>query len=302
MPYWQTAAKAPKLANKKPPRLNFVRSFECSARHLSFTRAAEELACTQAAVSMHVRSLEKHLGVDLFVRYPRSLKLTEAGEAYLPTLRQALLMIDAATEAVQINRRYKTVTIAAPISLAENWLSLRIATFRRDHPDIDVILHGTIWDEDGGPDSNIVIFMGRSSDEPHHARLLMRENLALLCTPELARAIEAPIDITALPKIVVLGRQEYWMDFARALQLPRLDMTGAIRTNGSNIALEMAAHGAGTTVLPIDLAQTYKDRGLLVEPFDQRPPSSWNYYIRESSTNSLAASQKLHAWLLENAG
>lgn len=287
---------------KKPPPLNFVRSYECSARHLSFTKAAEELGCTQAAVSMHIRSLEKHLGVDLFVRYSRSLKLTEAGEAYLPTLRQALLMIDAATKSVQIDRQYKTVKIAAPMSLAENWVSPQIAGFRQMHPDIDVILQGTVWDQAGDPDTNIVIFMGRTAEEPQHARLLMRERLALLCTPDLADKMTEPDALADLPKIVVSGRQEYWTEFARALDLHSLDLSGAIKTNASNIALELASHGAGIAVLPIDLTRTYKDRGLLVEPFDYRPPSPWNYYIRNSRTDFLAASQKLYDWLLSQAG
>src|SRR5512136_271357 len=69
---------------KPPPPLNHIRSFECSARHLSFTLAANELGYTQAAVSNHVRALEHYLGRKLFIRYPRSLKLTEMGEAFLP--------------------------------------------------------------------------------------------------------------------------------------------------------------------------------------------------------------------------
>lgn len=290
------------MPSKKPPPLNFVRSYECSARHLSFTRAADELGLTQAAVSMHIRSLEKHLGVELFIRYPRSLKLTEAGEAYLPTLRQALLMIDSATNSVRIDRQYKTVKIAAPMSLAENWVSRQVAGFCTAHPDIDVILQGTVWDHAGDPDTNIIIFMNRTAEEPQNARLLMRENLALLCTPDLASRLEQPADLGALPKIVVSGRQEYWTEFARALDLHSLDLSGAIRTNASNIALELASHGAGVAVLPIDLAQTYEDRGLLVEPFDHRPPSPWNYYIRDSQNHFLAASQKLYDWLLLQAG
>lgn len=289
------------MPSKTPPPLNFVRSFECSARRLSFTKAAEELGLTQAAVSMHIRSLEKHLGVDLFVRFARSLKLTEAGEAYLPTLRQALLMIDAATETVQINRQYKTVTVAAPMSLAENWVSRQIAEFRIAHPDIDIILQGTVWGKADDPDTNIYIFMCRTSDKPENGRLLMRERLALLCTPEMAKALKAPNDLSALPKILVSGRQEYWTDFARALTLSNLELAGAIRTNASNIALELAANGSGATVLPIDLAQTYKDRGLLVEPFDTRPSSPWNYYIRGSNTDFLAASQKVYNWLVAKA-
>jgi len=284
---------------KRAPHLTFIRSFECAARHLSFTRAAQELGCTQAAVSMHVRSLEKLLGIDLFFRFPRSLKLTDAGEAYLPSLRQALLMIDAATQTVQISRTYKTVILSAPISFAENWLAARIAAFQARRPDIDIVIKGKVWSEpaeDG--DTNVHIDMCRHDTAPADARLLRRGELALLCTPERMDEINTPADVGGLKKIVVLGRQDYWLDYAAALQLPKLDMRHAIRTNASNIALELVAHGEGVTVLPVDLARTYLDRNLLAVPLQHRAPSAWGYYIRESKTNYLAASQAVVRWLL----
>ena len=85
---------------RPPPPLHLIRSFEAAARHLSFTRAAEELGYTQAAISTHIRALEKHVGRQLFIRRARSLVLTEIGEAFLPTLRQALDQIDRATDGV----------------------------------------------------------------------------------------------------------------------------------------------------------------------------------------------------------
>jgi LysR family transcriptional regulator, glycine cleavage system transcriptional activator len=132
---------------KPPPPLNYIRSFECSARHLSFTLAANELGYTQAAVSNHVRGLEHYLGRQLFIRYPRSLKLTEMGEAFLPTLRQALDLIDHATEAIVTSARNKTVVISCPMSLAENWIAGCMAAFRNQHPEIQIVLHGTIWED-----------------------------------------------------------------------------------------------------------------------------------------------------------
>src|SRR5215470_16197412 len=97
--------------HRPPPPLNFIRAFECAARHLSFTRAAEELGYTQAAISMQVRALEKYLGRALFVRSARSLELTEMGEAFLPTLRQALSQIDSATEAIVTSSRDQGVIL-----------------------------------------------------------------------------------------------------------------------------------------------------------------------------------------------
>lgn len=287
---------------KKPPPLNFVRSFEAAARHLSFTKAATELGCTQAAISMHIRSLERLLGVTLFERFARSLALTEAGEAYLPTLRQALLMIDAATETVQVGARARTVHLTAPMSFAENWLSPRLAAFGAAHPDVQLVVHGTIW-ETQDADSDLMVIMRRNVEAPEAAQLLRRESLALLCAPQLGGALRTPKDIAAAPKVVVAGRQEYWTEYAAAHGLTNEDLrlSGCARVNASNIALEMASHGAGLVVLPSDLAEVYLQRGLLVEPFEERPASPWGYYLKTIPAAAPAPVRRLADFLLSDA-
>src|ERR1700736_995427 len=85
------------MSHRLPP-LNGLRSFEATARHLSFTRAADELGVTPGAVSQQVKSLERALGIALFRRLPRSLVLTREGEAYLPAIEQAFDIISRATE------------------------------------------------------------------------------------------------------------------------------------------------------------------------------------------------------------
>src|SRR6187551_1736650 len=87
-----------KMSHRLPP-LNGLRAFEAAARHLSFTRAADELSVTPGAVSQQVKSLETALGTSLFRRLPRSLILTEDGEAYLPAITSAFDIISRATEA-----------------------------------------------------------------------------------------------------------------------------------------------------------------------------------------------------------
>ena len=93
----ETASGRKKMSHRLPP-LNGLRSFETAARHLSFTRAADELGVTPGAVSQQVKSLERALGVTLFRRLPRSLVLTDAGEAYLPAIASAFEIISKATE------------------------------------------------------------------------------------------------------------------------------------------------------------------------------------------------------------
>ncbi len=289
------------MLSRPPPPLNYVRSFECSARHLSFTKAAEELGYTQAAISVHIRSLERYLGAKLFHRYPRSLALTETGEAFLPTLRQALQMIDNATETVVFGNKRNTVTISCPMSLAENWLAHQMAGFRAEHPEVELVIYGTIWDATAVPAADLVISMHRDEDAPPGAFRILRERLSLLAAPEWANKVRDLSEVPDHPMVVVLGRQEYWTAFSEALGGLDLDMSRSIRTNATNIALEIAASGAGITASPRDLARTYLDRGVLVELFDFMPESPWSYFLTENSTPFSVASKSVKDWIVKHA-
>jgi LysR family transcriptional regulator, glycine cleavage system transcriptional activator len=289
--------------NRPPPPLNLIRSFECTARHLSFTRAAQELGYTQAAISTHVRSLEKYIGRDLFVRNARSLQLTEIGAAFLPTLRQALNQIDAATEAILAGRRELSVIVACPFSLAENWLAKAIAAYRRARPEIEVTIHGTVWEEAEDRIADLVITVNRNDEIPPGAQPLWAETLSLVCAPALAKSLEAPADVSAHRRIIIAGRQEYWSILADSAAEPALAAVdsghGAMyRTNASNVALELAAQGAGVTIALTSLCRTYLERGLLTEPFAIRPASPWTYYIVNRNQSRGMAAERLLRYLL----
>ncbi len=286
---------------RNPPPLNFVRSFECAARHLSFTKASHELGYTKAAISTHVRSLETYLGRALFVRGSRSLQLTEVGEAFLPTLRQALAQVDSATEAIVTGAHSRSVVLACPMSLAENWLPACLSGFAASHPEIEVVVNGTVWTNPEHELADVTITVNREDEVPDGARQLWPERLTLLCAPALAGSIHAPPDLDRLPKIMVSGRQEYWTIMAEALGTPRFDLERVMRTNSTNISLEMAAQGLGLTVALVSLSGTYLRRGLLVQPFDVRPPSPWTYYIARRQGLRGSAAATLMAYLRDVA-
>jgi DNA-binding transcriptional LysR family regulator len=288
---------------KPPPPLNYIRSFECAARHLSFTDAANELGYTQAAISNHVRALEQYLGRQLFIRYPRSLELTEMGEAFLPTLRQGLNQIDFATESVLAASRNKTVVVSCPTSLAENWLAGCIARFSKRHPDIEIQLNGTIWEERAEQIADFVITVRRFDNRPEGALQLWDDRLVLLCAPQLLSGpspFKMPEDVLRANWIAVHGRQELWQDMATALGIDASANDKRLSTNSTNIALELAANGAGCVVTTLSLARTYIERGLLIEPFPSQVASPWNYYLSDSRT-SKGAVRKVREWILDEA-
>ncbi|GFE74384.1 LysR family transcriptional regulator [Novosphingobium sp. TCA1] len=127
--------------------LNALRVFDAAARHLSFTRAADELAVTPAAVGQQIRALEDLLGVVLFRRTSKGLELTDEAGAGLAALRTGFLHFEDAVQAMQAGQSSHVYTIAAPREFFAAWLAPRLAAFRADNPQVRyVIVDGELTD------------------------------------------------------------------------------------------------------------------------------------------------------------
>ncbi|HKR92007.1 LysR family transcriptional regulator [Novosphingobium sp.] len=120
--------------------LNALRVFDAAARHLSFTRAADELAVTPAAVGQQIRALEDLLGVVLFRRTSKGLELTEEAGAGLAALRTGFLHFEDAVQAMQAGQSSHVYTIAAPREFFAAWLAPRLAAFRTENPQVRFVL------------------------------------------------------------------------------------------------------------------------------------------------------------------
>ncbi|MEL7686549.1 LysR family transcriptional regulator [Citromicrobium bathyomarinum] len=116
--------------------LNALRVYDAAARHLSFTKAADELAVTPAAVGQQIRALEDHLGTVLFRRTSKGLELTEEGSAGLDALRDGFLRFEESVAAMQAGQAVDRYAIAAPRGMLENWLAPRLAAFQAQHPGV----------------------------------------------------------------------------------------------------------------------------------------------------------------------
>src|SRR3546814_2283188 len=125
------------MQNKLPP-LNALRAFEAGARHLSFTKAAEELHVTQAAVSHQVKALEEHLGYPLFKRMTRKLGLTEQGRALFPVVSEAFLRIADTADGLRSGPDSRTLTVSVTPAFGAKWLAYRLPRFWCKHPEIDL--------------------------------------------------------------------------------------------------------------------------------------------------------------------
>ncbi|MGU9961433.1 MAG: LysR substrate-binding domain-containing protein [Candidatus Puniceispirillales bacterium WSBS_2018_MAG_OTU23] len=288
---------------EKSPYLNFVRSFEAAARHLSFTAAAAELNYTQSAISNHVRSLEEFIGRPLFTRYPRSLALTTLGEAYLPAVSHALAEIDGATEAIITLLHEKKLVVSCTIALAQGWLTRMVTIFNEAHPDITVAIHGNIWFNKDENIADIAIISARIDTIPPGASLLWDERLTVVCAPDYrvkGRVIAQPEDLRDAQLIHMLGRTAYWQSFAECFGIANWNLASGAQTNSINIALELAANGQGCAILPRSVLGNYLDRNLLVEPLKVDLASPWSCYVMPPRNSGNRPAQLFHDFLLNH--
>jgi len=182
------------------PPLNAMRSFEAAARHLSFTRAADELFVTQAAISHQVKALEQDLGVMLFKRLNRNLKLTEEGQALLPFVRSAFEQLSSGVRELERFCAGGTLTVTAPPTFAGEWLVPRLGEFMEGHPDLDVRVvagQGLANFQSDGVD--VAVRQGRPPFGPGlSAELLFPFDVYPVCSPTLQAGkhpIEKPEDL-----------------------------------------------------------------------------------------------------------
>ena len=122
------------MADRLPP-LTAIRYFEAAARHLSFTKAAEELHVTHSAISHQIKALEEWLGIALFRRMNRAIVLTEAGQAYMRPVKEAFERLGEASRILKAREQTGTLTVSVMPSFAAKWLVPRIGSFRAEYPD-----------------------------------------------------------------------------------------------------------------------------------------------------------------------
>lgn len=213
--------------------LNALRVFDAAARHLSFTKAADELAVTPAAVGQQIRALEDTLGVVLFKRMTRNLELTPEAERALPALRAGFLEFEESVRILQDGQSSKVLTIAAPRDLMAKWLGARLAAYARGHPDIRFVVAAI----DGGPDA-MPDFTQANLD------------LAIVfCTEPSAEGIHGrPIAVETL--VMVAGAAG---DAPRIAHPGDLDAPG-LTVADAGLAIDAAADGLGIALVPATLA------------------------------------------------
>lgn len=301
------------MRNTRLPSLDLLRGFEAAARHMSFTRAADELHVTQSAVSRQIRTLEEHLGVTLFRRLNRALMLTEEGQTLARSVAVALGGIEQAVARLSSLADDRPVTVTTTLSFAALWLVPRLARFREAHAEIDVRLAATNEIVDLEHDSiDVAVRFCEPAAAPSGATPLIGEDVFPVASPRLARNRAQPLRKPADLRHHVLlhlddpqGAQPWltWQEWLAALKVPDLKPAGALHFSHYDQLVRAALEAEGVALGRAPLIERYLKSGELTAPFRDRVSVSRKYFaIIAPHARERARARRFVEWLLREAG
>ncbi|WP_084333346.1 LysR substrate-binding domain-containing protein [Pseudomonas indica] len=270
---------------RRLPPLYALRAFEAAARHASYTRAAEELAITQSAVSRHIRTLEEHFGCRLFQRQGRNLRLSEQGRLLLPGISDGFDALARACATLEVDDRI--LRLKAPSTLTMRWLLARLSRFRHQHRDIEVQLTSAWMDVDKADFANepfdcAVLLLGEGAAHPDwEMTLLFREWLIPVCEPSLAA--EETWTAERLAQAELLHPTPDRRDWRKWLQ--RMGLGEQVSIKGGQVfdTLELgmvaAARGYGVSIGDLVMIAEDIEQGRIGLPWPSAVASGESYYL-----------------------
>lgn len=280
------------------PPLTWLRAFEESARHLNFTRAANELGLTQSAVSQHVRNLEAFLGRDLFVRKTRVLELTEDGANYLPSIREAFALIASGTRAFIGSPRGEIVRVQCNMAFSVFWLTPRLHRLYARYPWLVLDIVTPIWDpERHASQAAMEIRFGRPEEMPESAERLTTDSFFPVCTPEYQ---EGNVDLETAVLFDCAGTTGTWEAWCQASGLP-FNRSGRVNLASTYvISVNAALNDAGLAMAHNTLVSDLLAKGRLVRPFETEVKLAEGYYLFPPSPHVMTPARETFLnWLRE---
>ena len=299
-------------ARSRLPPLDLLRGFEAAARHLSFTRAAEEMFLTQSALSRQIIALEEQLGTALFERRHRELRLTDAGQALQVTAKSVLEQLEHAVARIRRDEAAQPLTVSTNLPFASLWLIPRLSRFRALHPTVDVFISADDRIVDLEREQiDLAVRYCTEAMAPPGARLLFGERLLAVCAPALAcdpaRPLKRPED---LAKHVLLhidderGRFPWhnWSAWLAAIGIHDLKPAGSLKFVHSAEVMQAAVDGLGVALGRVPLINNLLKERKLVAPFRNKYATTRAYFIVTTArAGKRPGAQSFADWLLEEA-
>ncbi|MGO4381282.1 transcriptional regulator GcvA [Pseudoduganella sp. RAF53_2] len=262
------------------PNFSALRAFEAAARHENFSRAAEELCLTHGAISHQVRALEEELGVVLFIRNGRQVRVTPDGKRFAEAIARAVDDIARAAETLRpAENSIQRLTVTSIPSFAARWLAPRLGAFIEQHPDIEVSLQASSQLQDlvrEGIDVGIRFGQGRYPGLV--SERLMGEIYYPVVSPHYRHG-SLPVEPRDLANAVLLRSDEPWMPWFKAAKLPLAEPSGGVLYEDLSMLIRSAVDGDGVALVRHVVAMQEIASGQLIRLFDITAPCPENYYL-----------------------
>jgi LysR family glycine cleavage system transcriptional activator len=298
------------MERRRLPPLNALRAFEAAARHLNFSRAADELAVTPGAVSQQIQNLEDYVGAALFKRTPKGLLLTDAAQTALPALREAFDRLAEAASLLTAAVDGRRLTVSVAPSFAAKWLVPRLGRFAQKHPQVDVWLSAGMELADFATgEIDVAIRYGAGRYPGLEVVKLMSETVIPVASPALLEAnpLERPEDL-AQHILLHDGSPDAdescpdWAMWLAARGVKGVDGARGPRFNQSSLVIEAAVGGRGVALAKRALAQADLDAGRLVAPLQIATVVDFAYFVvHPKAKGRLTQVKAFVSWITEEA-
>lgn len=285
--------------------------FEAAGRHENFSRAAEELSMTQAAVSYAVRTLETQLGVLLFHRSHRAVALTETGARFHADVSAGLARIQKSAEQIRAKGRETNVTLSASSAFGSMWVLPRIPKLREELPDIDLRIHASVrdleLDEEGIP-------LGIRGGDPaawpnYHAALLAPEIVTAVASPAFIESHGMPKTFVELAQLRLIHLEEParvacdWREWFASAGHEYRPQSRPLTINDYVLVIQAALAGEGVALGWQHLIERQVTSGALVPVSDHVLKTGSDFYIVWPKSRELSLpARKVRDWLLAEGG
>jgi LysR family glycine cleavage system transcriptional activator len=280
---------------RKLPPLNSVRAFEAAARHVSFTKAADELHVTPGAISRQVAILEEWFGRPLFRRTASQLVLTEVGRAYLAEVTAALDRIAVASTYMLEQVAPVALRVSVPPTFTMRWLIARLSRFQRQRPEAELRLSTSIAPVTFHDNLYDVAIRGAQEPPTDCASVRFMSELILpVCHPDLMErgALATPSDFMRHTVLSYVTEPYEWSSWFDAVGVPGLKPAGSLKFEQMYFALQAACEGLGVALVPLFLVVDDIIVGKLSAPFGVLGAKRRDYYasFSKESDSSLLVS------------
>ncbi|MDF2489252.1 MAG: LysR family transcriptional regulator [Pseudomonas sp.] len=286
--------------------------FSCAARHLSFTRSAEELHITPGAVSQQIRQLEERLGFRLFLRRARGVELSAEGQRLAQTVSEAYGNIDAELRRLDAGEIRGTVRLRSIPSFLAKWLTPRLPRLQQRYPDIQLSLVAEDSNQALDPsDFDLAVDLNDGSYPGMLSTPLLDEQIFPVCSPSLLRGrppLHGPADLVHYPLLHDItawrGSSEYaeWEFYLDGIGAGGQDVRRGHTFNRNHLTIEAAIAGIGVAIARRTLLNDELERGTLIIPFGVPVPNHKRYVVLylPGGLNQPGA-RAVHDWLVEEA-